>query len=210
MTEKNSDRPEPASNYKIIWKDIELATKVAPNNHKKVLEWISFRLGYLPHESVYMPYLAFVQSMISELERTQIANEQTVDADIAIAKQIRNDDIKKGNWLESQFSEEKYRRAYDEILPVYKHKARELLCKNLGYQPLVGHSFEAEIYLRHMFTADEYHEGLKLCGMEVKAMTIAHYRGYYEIEGKKSADESVLIGLISNSWKEDNGIPLDL
>ncbi len=209
MTEKN-DTCDNSDNHAIKWKDIELASRVAPEYYSKALRWIGIWVGYLPAEGVYRPYLAIVQSRYADLIRTHKIDEQNVDEDIIIAKQIRNDDMKKGGWLINKFSDEKNRRAYDEILPMYKDRARKLLCTNMGYEPLIEHSFEAEIYLRHMFTMDDYHEGLKFSAMEIKAMTVAHYRSHYDLEGERSADESTLIGLIFNNWKQLNDIPLDL
>lgn len=193
----------------IKWNDIELAAKVNPEQHANALKWISFALGYLPPKAVYMPYLAIVQSRYDEMIRTQRIDMQCVEEDLIISQQIRNDDIKKGGWLKNQLSDEKYKHSYEENLPMYKHKARVLLCENLSYEPLVEHSFEAEIYMRHMFTMDDYHEGLKYTPMEMKAMAIAHYRRLYYIEGEAIADRSDLIGLLYNTWKKDNGYPIE-
>lgn len=207
----NDTTDDQGMNYSelVKWKDIELAVKISPDQQQSALEWISFALGYLPPQTIYMPYLAIIQSRYDIMMKTEKVEDKHFEEDLIILEQIRNDDMKKSGWLKNQFSEVIHQYAYDEIMPMYKHRARELLCRNMGYEPLVEHSFEAEIYLRYLFTMEDYHSGIKFSRIEMKAMAIAQYRSEYYLDGEKAADKSDLIGLIYNTWKKDNGYPID-
>lgn len=176
--------------------DIEAANRINPEYKKDALRWMDKNIGYIPHEGIYMPYLAVFQTQIKNLFAGIMSLNDFTDSSLPILTHIRNDDMKKGGWLESSFKEEKFQYFYEDNLGIYKDKARKRLCSILGFEPPVEHSFEAEMLLRHFMASDEYYENMPATSTDFKAATIALYRNSYETDGEEMADTLNFMGLM--------------
>lgn len=193
--QKKYKRPATPSDYRIDWNDIDLAAKYGSEYQKSVLKWVRNHLGYVPHEGVLMPYMAMAQSIIKNAVESVVPLEITTKEFLKLARSIRRDDMFKGDWVKSILNPY-YQTMYDSELKEYKQKARDRLCTFIEYEIQVEHSFLAEIYLRNMFTFENYHEGMRYCNMDMKAATIALYHEAYHTEGPQAAYESILFGLM--------------
>lgn len=179
----------------IDWSDIAVSAKCFPEREAYALAWIETALGYLPDPSVYMPYLGFMQTLIANSEGGIVSDEVFFNELLTQLQNIRNDDIKKGGWLEQRVYDEHLHEEYRTYLSIYKQPAQERLIRTLGYEPELEYSLTAELYLRQLFEFDDFYFDMPVCNMDIKAATITLYREAFLKEGEAYADELDLSGL---------------
>jgi hypothetical protein len=178
----------------IKWRDIETASKCAPE-HQKTALYMAFKwLGYYPEPHDYLPHLAFIQTLMDGYTKQLMPGEAFLAEIVFHMKAIRNRDMKSGGWVRFKERSDADYRSYETILSVYKHQARERLCFFLGYEPKVEYSLDAEIMLRQLFERDYYHTGMPPQQVDHKAWTITRYRELLITSGEQVADNSDLMG----------------
>ena len=180
----------------ISWADIETSSKCSSAYENHALYWIKTCLGYVPNDHVYLPHLAFIQTIIEAYNQETISQDQFIDDLTFHAKRIRNDDIKKGGWLKKEKHTQSDFDHYNSYLSVYKNLARDRLSRFLGYEPEIKYSLEAEILLRHLFEMDEYSSGTPFTDTDFKAATITQYKEVFLLQGEERADACFLLGLM--------------
>lgn len=174
------------------WRDIELHAKCHPEHEELALAWIRFLLGYLPQQHAYMPCLPYIQSLVQHSETGNITDIAFSTEMISYAKKIRNDDMKRGGWVyKTPFAKEDF-DLYNRHLAVYKPLARLRLCDFLGYEPLLEHSLDAEVFLRQLFQEDSFNSQAPYCNADFKAGTIVMYRQAFLQKGAAAADDLAL------------------
>lgn len=177
----------------VRWKDIDLHSKSYPEYEELSLAWIRYLLGYLPEPRAYMPSLAFIQTLVQSTKANKISEQSFLEELFWCVQQIRNKDIKQGGWLLNLTYDNIHYDRYNRHLLIYKQAARERLCKFLGYEPLLEHSLEAEMFLRQTFAEDFFHSKFPLCNADYKAATIVKYREIFLTQGEEEADKSELL-----------------
>jgi len=174
----------------LSWNDLEANAKAYPENEKNSLLWIKFFLGYIPKPHIYVPHLAFIQAFDTQLSASAIEKDVFYEEVEFHVKKIRNDDMKQGNWISSEYQQDDY-EYYETFLAQYKQQARSRLCTMLGYEPKLEYSLGAEVMLRQFFQF-EYLSADGLMPEDYKAATIAWYREIYFEHGAEGAEDSEL------------------
>lgn len=169
--------------------------KVAPEYDQLALELIEMSLGYIPAYDIYLPHLPFYKALLDNHTKGNISDEEFATESLLIKKAIRNDDMKNCGWVSRlEYNQQDY-EMYDNFLAEYKEEARKRLTQFMGYEPFLEHSLSAELLLRNLCSSEEYYTGMPMCSQDYRAITIAHYRGLFLVEGEKAADESLVMGL---------------
>lgn len=175
-------------NTTVHWKDIDLHVRCHPEYHEVAIAWIRYVLGYLPQPEAYMPFLAFIQTLIENAKNSMASDDQFLEELFSCVRQIRNKDIKHGGWLLNFTYGQAHYERYNNELAFYKHAARERLCKFLGYEPLLEFSLDAEVFLRQIFAEDYFHLDMPYCNADYKAANIVRYREAFLTLGEEMAD----------------------
>lgn len=182
----------------------QLSLKISPQYKGLTLRLIKRSLGYLPSPEIYLPHLAFAQSLEDNHANGVIPDDVYAREAVALDERIRNDDMKKGGWVSKlEFDQSDY-DFYNEYLEIYKNAARERLCRIMGYEPLLLYSLTAEMLLRHFIESDSYYSEMPMCEVDFKAVTITRYRELYITEGETVADQSGVMGPIFREFEEKN------
>lgn len=172
------------------WQDIERHVKCHPEYEELALAWINFILGYVPQQHAYMPYLSFLQTLFETSETGKISDENFSKELIFYVKKVRNEDMKRGGWVLKKTFSKTDLDFYNSHLALYKQGARNRLSKLLGYDPLLEHSLEAEIFLRQIFQEEFFHADMAYCNADYIAATIVKYREIFLRDGEAAADAS--------------------
>ena len=205
--------PKPRKRVKpqefIHWSDMEVSAKCYPQRRNEALAWIRSSLLYLPPQHVFQPHLTFIQSLI-ENEAMGVITNDTFLKEIEIhLTNIRNDDMKKGEWVKHiPFREQDY-EAYETHLQEYKNLTHYRLSELMGYEPALEHALEAEIFLRKIFASDQFYQSEGYTPLDYKALVITRYREVYMLKGEAIADKSVIEGVRYRQTLRNQGILLN-
>ena len=175
------------------WSDIEQQIKSHPEHEQLVLNWTRRRLGYLPEQHAYMPYLAYMQTLIESYETKAMPDEEFFPELLLQAKNIRNEDMKSSGWLSENLHDSAAQAEYDTYLAIHKQAARERLTRFLGHAPALEYSLKVELHLRQVFTYDSFHSGMPFCDFDYQAATITAYREIFLTQGEAAANASAFV-----------------
>lgn len=187
--------------FVIDWKVLEMSATCLPELESQALELIRYFVGYLPVPIIYMPHENFVRALIATYKSGNLSKDTFLDEVEFYAKQIRNDDMKKGGWVKYKSYDESDMTRYHSYLSPYKQAARQRLSELMGYEPSLQHSLDAELYLRELLQTDDFHTAMPNGETDHKAVTIVRYREAFLLEGEEAADNSDLIGLLIEDAK---------
>ena len=109
-------------------------------------------------------------------------------------KALRNLDLQKGGWVDSEEPTADDYARYETELIVHKQRARDRVAGFLGYEPDLHHSLEAEICLRRLMSYDDFHLGETITELDIQVLTIILYRELYFEDGPEEADDMPLLG----------------
>ena len=182
---------------RLKWSDIEIHASCFPEHEERAHCLILDCLGYIPATGILIPHEVFIRSLVDRLRRSDISDEQFGEELELHCKQIRNDDMKKGGWVDKLIYTEHDYHCYETENIDFRSQARERLGRFLGYEPALEHCLDAELYLRETFTMDWFHSELEFTSPDYKAATIIKYRESLLLKGQEAADNSDLIGLQS-------------
>lgn len=191
-------------NQTIYDEHIELAKKVSPDYREQSLRLFKRGLGYLPSPYIYLPHLAFAQSLNENHAIGLVSDETYMVEAYALHQRIRNDDMKKNGWVRYLEIDQAYLDFYNSHLGIYKDAARSRLCSLMEYEPKLLYSVPAEILLRQLFESDEFDSTKSMYPIDYRAITIARYREVFITEGEQKADQSVLMGVVFREFEEKN------
>ena len=179
----------------VNWTDLAAAARCFPANEAYALHLVQTCLGYLPERHIILPELAFIQSLVNDLQTSSGTEDAFYDGLVFHTKKIRNEDMKQGGWIDKTQFDPADLELYDTYLSAFKQTARERLTEIMGYSPALIHSLEAELYLRRLCSHDGFYTALPWCHMDHKAVTVVRYREAWLLEGPAAADDSDLMGI---------------
>lgn len=185
----------------ISWCDIENQVKCHPHYEELALAFVRFILGYLPQQHAYLPSLAFLQTLTENFETGKISIDHFAREFFFYTKEIRNEDMKQGGWVQHPTYDEHNYQHYDTYLGQYKHQARDRLCTFLGYEPDLISSLDAEVFLRQLFESDDYYPSIPWCNADYIAGNVVKYRKAFLEKGVAAADNIDFVGRTIEEFK---------
>lgn len=177
------------------WTDLESSINCSSQYHNLALTYIKKFLGYFPNENIYLPHMAFIQTLLEKSETKQMDVEMFWQEMTEQMKLLRNDDMRKSGWLSHVWPKEDYRNSAQAHLAQHKQAARQRLTDLLGFEPKLKYSFEAELLLRTLFEEEHFTPDLPFGDKDFNAATAVLYRMHYFESGEAVADQSHLIAL---------------
>lgn len=173
--------------YTISWNDLNNASNSLPHFAQKGRELIECRLGYLPHDSVTLPFEPRLRTHVRAYEFGLISVYEFEQQADTVLKEIRNRDMRHNTCL--TYDPQIYRKYFDTFVP-YGYAVRERLSNFLGYIPDLKHSVVAELWLRDLVARDDIRLPNWPTSADYKAMTLIRYREVLLEQGKEAADAS--------------------
>lgn len=149
-------------------------------------------LGYVPGLSVLLPHIREWRTIFykAAADKPQLYLGEYSLAGHEVIKKIRNDSMKKGQWLDDIPLTAKNIEDYQTYYAPWAGMARERLAKALGYYPDLLHSYPAEIDLRYRLANNELTEGSAFESSDYRAVESTNYRKIFIEQGEAAADAS--------------------
>ena len=184
------------SPFAMDWQEIITYSACLPHLEKQAQRLVDGFIGYLPLPMVYIRHEPFVRALIASFQSGNISEDVFLRETEFYTKMMRNDDMKKYGWARDDVFFDNNVEQYETNLSQYKQAARDRLSEFLDYEPSIEHSWDAEIYLRQVFTMDFYYKEMPYCLLDYRAVTIVKYREHLMLSSKEAADNSPLVGLL--------------
>ncbi|MBO0950572.1 hypothetical protein [Fibrella forsythiae] len=173
----------------VKWNDLLVHATAFPELKETAHGLIKIYLGYLPMDSVLMPFEAYLRALVHQHWQGEIEQEDFLDQIEDHIKLIRNYDMKYNTCL--TYDEAIYRNYENNYLP-YGYMVRDRLSQFLGYVPQLAHSLIAELWLRDIVADDTFQLPSTIDPVDIRAMTLIKYREVLLVHGKVAADNSPL------------------
>ncbi|WP_375444411.1 hypothetical protein [uncultured Fibrella sp.] len=173
----------------VKWNDLLVHATAFPELKDTAHGLIKIHLGYLPMESVLMPFEAYLRALIHQHWQGAIEQEDFLDQIEDHIKLIRNEDMK---YNTCQTYDEAIYRNYENTYLPYGYVVRDRLSQFLGYVPQLEHSVIAELWMRGIMADDTFQLADTIDPVDIRAMTLIKYREVLLTQGQVPADESPL------------------
>ncbi|WP_375447195.1 hypothetical protein [uncultured Fibrella sp.] len=173
----------------VKWNDLLVHATAFPELKETAHGLVKIHLGYLPLESVLMPFEAYLRALVHQYWQGSIEQEDFLDQIEDHIKLIRNEDMKYNTCL--TYDEAIYRNYENTYLP-YGYMVRDRLSQFLGYVPQLEHSLIAELWMRDIMAEDTFQLPETIDPVDIRAMTLIKYREVLLRQGKAAADRSPL------------------
>lgn len=173
----------------VKWNDLLVHSTAFPDLKETAHGLIKIHLGYLPMESVLMPFEAYLRALVHHYRQGSLEQEDFLDQIEDHIKLIRNEDMKYNTCL--TYDEAIYRNYENTYLP-YGYAVKDRLSQFLGYVPRLEHSVIAELWMRDIMADDTFKLPDMINPVDIRAMTLIKYREALLAQGKIAADNSPL------------------
>lgn len=183
---------EEGRRYAIDWQDLAHAAVTLPEYTIKAQDLIERILGYLPHDSIILPYEPFLRALIQSHEQGNLSDEAFSKQAEEHVKLIRNADMKDNLCLEY---DARIYEQYETYLNHYKQAVKDRLIRFLGYEPEPKHSAVAEIWFRELLSRDTFQLSSWFTAADFKVVGLIKYREALLAYGKDIADASPPYGM---------------
>lgn len=161
------------------WDDVVAAATVLPELAEEAHKQLFLRLGFLPDEALLVRFGPYVRGLL-EAKQTQnmgeAAFEQAVDD---VARDVRDAFMVADGWLDFGTYDPIMLMAYEEYLPQFQEQARRRVIRSCGYAPKVEHSLEPELYLRNLFSNDNFYKDAPMGPIDYMLASVVRYRQAY-------------------------------
>ena len=176
------------------WDDVVAAATILPELAEEAHKLLFLRLGFLPEEALLVRFGPFIRGLL-ETKQTQnmgeAAFEQAVDD---VARDVRDAYMVADGWLDYGTYDPIMLMAYEEYLPQFREQARRRVTRICGYAPKVEHSLEPELYLRNLFSNDNFYRDAPIGPIDYMLATVVRYRQAYFPGGLAAARALPFLG----------------
>lgn len=173
----------------VQWNDLLVHATAFPELKETAHGLIKIYLGYLPMDSVLMPFESYLRALVHQHWQGAIEQEDFLDQIEDQIKMIRNYDMKYNTCL--TYDEAIYRNYENTYLP-YGYAVKDRLSQFLGYVPQLKHSLIAELWMRDIMADDTFQLPDTIDPVDIRAMTLIKYREVLLTQGQMAADNSPL------------------
>lgn len=179
----------------IHWDDVVQASTLFEDTESIGLSVIERLLGYLPPQSVTLPYETFLRALVHSYRHNQLSGDDFTQQVTDHVKLIRNADMQANNC--PTYTPNNYAYYHETLLP-YGIQVRERLTWLLGYEPQIEHSLIAELWLRTQLAKDTNIFSDQITAIDLRAISLIKYREVLSNKGKSAAENSMLWGHLSS------------
>jgi len=180
----------------VQWDDLLRETVTLPNLKDDARLLIEAYLGYLPADSVIMPYEPFLRALSQSHAQGHLSDDQFMQEAEAHIKLIRKADLQHNTCLDYDAAiYENYRKHF---VP-YGQIVKDRLTQFLGYEPELQHSLIAELWLREVMADDRFMLPNTVTPADWKAVTLIKYREILLEGGLEAADASSLLCIVADT-----------
>lgn len=176
----------------IQWKTLENAATILPHLENKAQNLIEQRMGYLPTQRIILPHEPFIRALIHSYQQGQLTCEDYSFQMEEHIKLIRNADMEYN--LCKTYAPMVYENYLKTFTP-YGQQAKDRIIHFLGYEPKLEHSLVVEMWLRKMFSMDNFSLPNEITAIDFKVLTLIRYREILLEHGQERADASPLLGM---------------
>ncbi|MBD2704672.1 hypothetical protein IC229_28810 [Spirosoma sp. BT702] len=176
----------------VRWDDLVTDAVILPDLKQKAQDLIDQYLGYLPGDSVIMPFEPYLRALLNMYWQHQLHEDDFIEQLEAHLKLIRNADMRHNTCL--TYDEAIYQN-YDKTFAPYGYAVKSRLTRFLGYEPKLEHSLIAEMWMRNVMAHDEIQLPETMTPVDWKAITLIKYREVLLERGQTAADASPFLWL---------------
>jgi hypothetical protein len=175
----------------VHWEDMLNGAVILPDLQEATHDLIERRLGYVPSNSVLLPYEPFLRALVKSHRDGHITDAVFAAQAEDHITLIRNADMVIN--LCADYDPSIY-RTYEFYCLNYKDEVKSRLTRFLGYEPEMKHSLVGELWLREMMSKDAFHLGYEQTMLDLKVIVLIKYREALLAQGQVAADALPLLG----------------
>ncbi|GAB3995697.1 hypothetical protein GCM10028807_36530 [Spirosoma daeguense] len=176
----------------VSWDNLVADAATFPDLKEKGREFIEHYLGYLPGDSVIVPFEPYLRALLNFYYKHQLDEDTFIEQLEEHLKLIRNADMRHNTSL--TYDEAIYQN-YHKTFAAYGYAVKSRLTRFLGYEPKLEHSLIAEMWMRNVMAHDEIQLPDELTPVDWKAITLIKYREVLLEQGQAAADASAFLML---------------
>ncbi len=173
----------------VRWDDLVVNATTLPELKEVARGLIEINLGYLPGDSVIIPFEPYLRALIQHYYQNTLSENDFLDQLEDHIKLIRNADMKHN--LCQDYEEVIYKN-YNRTFAPFGHAVKSRLASFLGYEPELKYSLIAEMWMRDLIAHDEVQLPDEITMADFKAIALIKYREVLLEQGKAAADQSPL------------------
>jgi hypothetical protein len=171
----------------VSWDNLVADAVTLPDLKEKGREFIEQYLGYLPADSVILPFEPYLRALLKSYWQRQLGEDEFIQQLEEHLKLIRNADMQYNTCLTN---DEAIYRNYDKTFVPYGYAVKSRLTRFLGYEPQLKHSLIAEMWMRNVMARDTIQLPHTITPVDWKAITLIKYREILLEQGQAAADAS--------------------
>jgi hypothetical protein len=171
----------------VSWDNLLADATVLSDLKKAGHDLIEAHLGYLPGDSVIIPYEPYLRALIQSYWHNQMSEAEFIHQVEEHIKLIRNTDMQYNTCL--TYDDDIYLN-YNETFVPYGLDVKNRLTWFLGYEPKLEHSLIAEMWMRSVMARDMIQLPDTITEVDWKAITLIKYREILLEQGQVAADAS--------------------